>query len=148
MAGYRALLHWAWRLAGASMLAATAAIHLRLWTEGYRSISVIGPLFLLDGIGASVVCVALLASRGILARLAAVAGAGLELGTLLGLVVAARHGLFGFRESTHASLFWQSVAVEIAGTLVLASLAVARPSVRGSSDARVSRSRPTTAAGR
>jgi hypothetical protein len=49
----------------------------------------------------------------------------LELGTLLGLLLAVTRGLFGFVESPSAPLFWPSVYVEVAGAGVLAALALA-----------------------
>jgi hypothetical protein len=39
-------------------------------------------------------------------------------------------GLFGFSESTEASLFWQSVWVEAVGAAVLVCVAVVRPRQR------------------
>jgi hypothetical protein len=35
---------------GAALLVWSAVIHLQLWSDGYRDISVIGPLFLIQGI--------------------------------------------------------------------------------------------------
>ena len=64
------------RVAGAGLLIATAAIHLDLYLTGYRTIPVIGWLFLLQVIAASGVGLAVLALPGrlILAdRLAAAA---------------------------------------------------------------------------
>ena len=61
------------RIAGAGLLAATAAIHLDLYLTGYRTIPVIGWLFLLQVIAGFGLAVAVLASgRGIVAA----AGAG------------------------------------------------------------------------
>lgn len=50
-------------------------------------------------------------------------GALLELGTVGGLILSTQHGLFGFVESTRATLYWQSAFTEIAGAVVLAALA-------------------------
>lgn len=118
--GARALF----RVAGAGLLGAMAGIHFDLWNEGYRTIPTIGPLFLVNGIVGSVLCLAVLAAPSRLLRFAAAAGAGLLGGTLLALVVTVRRGLFGFIESTQATLFWQSVVVEVAGTAVLLALVV------------------------
>ena len=101
-----------------------AGIHVDLWNEGYRTIPTIGPLFLVNGIAGSALCLAVLAAPGRLLRFAAAAGAGLLGGTLLALVVTVRRGLFGFVESTRATLFWQSVVVEAAGTAALLALVV------------------------
>ena len=64
------------RVAGAGLLAVTGAIHLDLYLTGYRSIPVIGWLFLLQVIAAFGLAVAVLVSGS---RLAAAAGAGFAL---------------------------------------------------------------------
>lgn len=111
------------RVAGAGLLATNAGIHAYLWNAGYSSISVIGTLFLLDAIGASVLTLAVLAiPRRWLAAVAAL-GALLELGTVGGLILSTQQSLFGFIESTRATLYWQSVITEVAGAVVLAVLA-------------------------
>src|SRR5271155_1525357 len=60
---------------GAAFLVWSAVIHLELWGDGYRDISVIGPLFLAQGIGIIILAVAIVAFRS-LALLAAGAAAG------------------------------------------------------------------------
>ena len=70
------------RLAGAGLLAVTGAIHLDLYLTGYRSIPVIGWLFLLQVIAAFGLAAAVLATGS---RLSAAVGAGrAELGPLAG----------------------------------------------------------------
>ncbi len=111
------------RVAGAGLLATNAWIHAYLWDVGYRSIPSIGTLFLLNAIAASVLSLAVLgAPRRWLPVLAAL-GALLELGTVGGLILTTLHGLFGFVESTRATLYWQSAITEIVGTVVLTLLA-------------------------
>jgi hypothetical protein len=78
----RAGLNWqrlGLRVAGAGLLAVTGAIHLDLYLTGYRSIPVIGWLFLLQVIAAFGLAGAVLVSGS---RLAAAAGAGFALSTL------------------------------------------------------------------
>ena len=48
---------------GAAFLVWSAVIHLELWGDGYSDISVIGPLFLAQGIGCIVLAVAIVAFR-------------------------------------------------------------------------------------
>ena len=60
------------RVAGAGLLAATGAIHLDLYLTGYRSIPIIGWMFLLQVITAVGLAVAVLATGS---RLLAAAGA-------------------------------------------------------------------------
>ena len=46
-------------LAGAVLIVVSAVIHLHLWATGYSSISVIGPLFLAQGVAGILLAVAL-----------------------------------------------------------------------------------------
>jgi hypothetical protein len=99
-------------------------IHLDLWLAGYRDISVIGPAFLLNTIAGFGLAVVLLVTPRPLLHWAAALGALTALGTLGGLLLATTVGLFGFKESTAADLWWASFWVEIAAAVVLAALAV------------------------
>jgi hypothetical protein len=114
---------WALRLLGAALLLAIAGIHLYLWQQGYRDIDVIGPAFLLQSaIAIGGALLVLIAPRRLL-PVAAVLGALFCLGSLGALVVSTTVGLFGFVESTQADWYWETVWVEVAGTVVLAALA-------------------------
>ena len=114
---------WTLRLLGALLLAGMGWIHLHLWLEGYRTIDVIGPAFLLNTIAGFGLAVLLLVTpRALLAWVAAL-GALTALGTLGGLFLATTVGLFGFKESTDADLWWESLWVELATIVVLAALA-------------------------
>jgi hypothetical protein len=112
------------RILGALLLVGLAVIHLYLWQQGYKTIDVIGPAFLLDTVlgfgGALLVLISPLRFLPI----AAVLGALLCLGTLGALIVSTTVGLFGFTESTTATLWWESLIVEAAGFVVLVALAV------------------------
>jgi MYXO-CTERM domain-containing protein len=114
---------WALRLLGAALLAAMGWIHLDLWLNGYRSISVIGPAFLLNTIAGFGLAVLLLVTPRPLLGWVAALGSLTALGTLGGLLVATTVGLFGFTESTAASRWWESFWVEVAAVVVLAALA-------------------------
>jgi len=110
------------RIVGAALLVGVAVIHLYLWQQGYDSIDVIGPAFLLDTVlgfgGALLVLITPLRWLPV----AAVLGALLCLGTLAALIASTTVGLFGFVESTQAQLWWESFAVEAAGFVVLVAL--------------------------
>jgi hypothetical protein len=112
------------RVLGAALLAGTAWIHLHLWSAGYDTIAWIGPLFLVNAIGGFVLAAAVLFAPRRLLVWPAAAGALLEIGTLGGLFLSSTVGLFGFVESSAAELYWESVAVEAAGFVVLTVLAV------------------------
>ncbi len=114
------------RILGAVLLAAMAGIHLYLWSIGFKNITGLGPAFLLNTIAGFALAIAvLLAPRRLLGWVAAV-GALLEFGTFAALMLALTVGLFGYHESTSATLFWPTVIVELAGTVVLAALAGVR----------------------
>jgi hypothetical protein len=120
------------RVVGALLLVAAGAIHLYLWSTGYDSIDWIGPLFLLNAVGAFLLAVAVLAAPRRLLFWPAGAGALLQIGTLGGLILASTVGLFGFVESTVASYYWESVIVESVGFVVLVALAALCRPVRRS----------------
>jgi hypothetical protein len=101
---------------GAAFLVWSAVIHLELWGDGYSDISVIGPLFLAQGIGCIVLGVAIVAFRS-LALLAAGAVAGLA--TAVGLLLTAHGGLFGYTESLSVPYATLSLAVEFTAAFVL-----------------------------
>jgi hypothetical protein len=101
---------------GAAFLVWSAVIHLELWGDGYSDISVIGPLFLAQGIGCIVLGVAIVAFRS-LALLAAGAVAGAA--TAVGLLLTVHGGLFGYTESLAVPYATLSLAVEFTAAFVL-----------------------------
>jgi hypothetical protein len=101
---------------GAAFLIWSAVIHLELWGDGYSDISVIGPLFLAQGIGCIALAVAIVAFRR-LALLAAGAVAGAA--TAVGLLLTAHGGLFGYTESLSVPYATLSLAVEFTAAFVL-----------------------------
>jgi predicted lipoprotein with Yx(FWY)xxD motif len=113
------------RLAGAGLLAVTGAIHLDLYLTGYRSIPVIGWLFLLQVISAYGLAAAMLVSRS---RLAAMAGAGFALSTLGGYLLSVSIGLFGFKEIRTTAGIVAGV-IEVAAFAALAVLALSPAAV-------------------
>ena len=122
--GWRAVML---RVAGAGLLIAAGAIHLDLYLTGYRTIPVIGWLFLLQVIAAFGLGLVVLAIGGrlpvIAGRLAAAAGAGFALATLGGYLLSVWTGLFGFHEvRTTAGL--AAGVIEVAAFAVLAALAL------------------------
>jgi predicted lipoprotein with Yx(FWY)xxD motif len=135
----RAGLNWqrlGLRVAGAGLLAATGATHLDLYLTGYRSIPVIGPLFLLQVIAAFGLAAAVLASGS---RLAAAAGAGFVLSTLGGYLLSVWIGLFGFKEIRTTAGILAGV-IEVAAFAVLAMLALSPAAPRQPAGPAASRS--------
>ncbi len=107
-------------LTGAALIVVSAIIHLHLWATGYRDISVIGPLFLAQGVVSTpfAVAVGVLRWLGLL-----VAGAVLMAGTAVGLLLTAQIGLFGFKESLAVPYAGVSLVVEFAGAGLLLAAA-------------------------
>ena len=108
-------------LAGAVLLVLSAAIHLHLWSTGYRHIPTIGPLFLLQGVvGVGVALVVAVTRRA----WAALVGAAFAASTIGGLLLSVQVGLFGFQDSLNAPDATLSLVVESAALLILAAAAL------------------------
>lgn len=107
-------------VAGAALMIWSAVIHLRLWGDGYRDISVIGPLFLAQGIGAIALAVLMVAFRRLVLL---VAGAVTLAATAVGLLLSVYIGLFGYTESLAVTDAKTSLVVEFAGAAVLLAAA-------------------------
>ena len=116
------------RLLGSALLVVTGAIHLDLYLTGYRTISTIGPLFLLQVLSAFALAVAAAVSSH---RLIALAGAAFLIATLIGYLVSLRTALFGFREVRTTAGIVAGV-VEVVGFGALCAFAL-RPRPRTSS---------------
>ncbi|HVT68145.1 MAG TPA: hypothetical protein VHF26_10380 [Trebonia sp.] len=108
--------------AGAGFLIWSGVIHLELWGDGYKDISVIGPLFLVQGIACIVIAVAVVALRWLVLLLAGVVAG---VATAVGLLLTATVGLFGYTESLTTPYADLSLAVEFtAAFLFLVAVAV------------------------
>ena len=105
---------------GAALMVWSGVIHLQLWSDGYRSISVIGPLFLIQGIGGIALAAVLAVFRRVVLM---AAGAVMMAATAAGLLLSAGIGLFGFQESLAVPDAMSSLVVEFAGAAVLAAAA-------------------------
>lgn len=107
-------------VAGAALLVWSGVIHLQLWDDGYRGISVIGPLFLVQGVGSIVIAAALAVFR----RLALIAAGAVTLaGTAAGLLLSVYVGLFGYQESLAVPYAKSSLVLEFTGAAVLGAAA-------------------------
>jgi predicted lipoprotein with Yx(FWY)xxD motif len=123
------MTHYLWplRVAGAGLLIATAAEHLDLYLTGFRTIPVIGWLFLLQVIVAFALALAVLAApllRSWLPAAVAGAGAAFALSTLGASLLSLWVGLFGFRDVRTTAGIVAGV-IEIAAFCALALLGVA-----------------------
>jgi hypothetical protein len=109
-------------LAGAALLVWSSVIHLMLWSDGYSGISVIGPLFLAQGIGGIVIAVALVIFRRMITL---GAGAVTLAGTALGLLASVHLSLFGYKESLAVPYAMSSLVIEFTGAAILVIAALA-----------------------
>jgi hypothetical protein len=108
-------------LAGAALLVWSGVIHLQLWSDGYRDIPVIGPLFGIQGIASIVLALTLVVFRRVVLL---AAGAVLLAATAVGLLLSAGIGLFGYTESLAVPYAGTSLVVEFTGAAVLLVAAV------------------------
>jgi hypothetical protein len=79
----------------ATAVLVSGAVHIKLWADGFRDTSVIGPLFLLNAVAALVVAGAVLLWRSWPPLLVAV---GFGASTLAAFLISATVGLFGVHE--------------------------------------------------
>ncbi len=110
------------RLLGAALLLAISAIHFYLWSEGYDGIDVIGPAFLMQtvlGVGGAAL---LLVTPARWLPWVAALDLAFAAGSLAALLISTTVGLFGFVETTTATLWWETLWVEIAAIAVLGAL--------------------------
>lgn len=110
------------RLLGSALMVAIAAIHFYLWQQGYDGIDVIGPAFLLQSaLGVGGAALLLITPARWLHRVAALDWL-FAAGSLAALLISTTVGLFGFVETTTATLWWETLWVEAAAIVVLAVL--------------------------
>jgi hypothetical protein len=100
----------------AVLLVVDGALHLHLWSSGYRGIPTIGPLFLAQGIATLVIAVVLLLTRWLVAVVAALAT---MVGTVGGFVLADTVGLFGFYDGFAAPDASISFVIEVTAIVLL-----------------------------
>ena len=121
------------RILGALAVLAVGAVHLQQYASGYHAVPTIGPLFLLNGIAASIIGVALLVpvERWLPSLIADAAvgllGAGavmIAIGALIALFISEASSLFGFSESGYDSAIVTAIAAEAATILLLVPVAM------------------------
>jgi hypothetical protein len=103
------------RILAAAAVLVSAAVHLKVWVDGYRDLNVIGPLFLLNVVAGVVIAVLLVTWRHWIPLLLA---AGFGAATLASFITAATVGLFGVNE------IWFSTTGNIANASEIVALVV------------------------
>lgn len=109
------------RWAVAVSVLVSAAMHLYLWSEGYRDVDVIGPAFLLNAFGGAVIAVLVVVWRHWVPPLLAV---GFGLSTLGAFVISVTVGLFGLEESWQGWEVWTAAISEAAAVVLGGMLAL------------------------
>jgi len=106
---------------GSALLVSSAAIHLQLWSMGYRTIPTIGPLFFVQAVTAVLLAVLLLVSRRLVIVVMSV---GFMIATVVGLLLSVSFGLFGFMDSLAAPYAGLSLALESSGAVLLGAIGI------------------------
>jgi hypothetical protein len=123
----------AMRRLGAITLLVVGAVHLQQYLgNGYSVLPTIGPLFLLNAIGAGIVAICLLApiermlgdrQADLAAGLLAVAALTIAIGSLVALFVAESQPLFGFMEQGYDTPILIAIVSEALTVIMLAPVA-------------------------
>jgi hypothetical protein len=147
----------AMRILGALALVAVGAVHLQQYIGAdYRTVPTIGPLFLLNAIGAGIVALGLLApvGRAISGRraelavgLLATAGVLIAVGSLAGLFISESGSLFGFSESGYRTPIVIAIVTEALTILFLLPVAIGKATGRRSSRSEKARASRVPVAG-
>jgi hypothetical protein len=123
------------RRLGAITLIVVGAVHLQQYIgNDYSVLPTIGPLFLLNAIGAGIVAICLLApiermlgdrQAQLAAGLLAGVGLAIAIGSLVALFIAESQPLFGFMEDGYDTPILIAIVSEALTTILLAPVAVA-----------------------
>jgi hypothetical protein len=103
-------------VAAAILMVCSGLIHLHLWDIAYRHVETLGPLFLVQAIGALVLAVVLAVTRVVVVALACVA---LMIGTVVGFVLADTVGIFGFTLPVVTGWAYEALVSELLSTVLL-----------------------------
>ncbi|PFG42885.1 hypothetical protein ATJ88_1558 [Isoptericola jiangsuensis] len=115
-----------WRAVSAVGVLMSAVVHLVLWFDGYRDITLVGPLFLLNALGGLVLTVLLLTWSHWLPLVGAI---GFGAATLLAFVGSAAFGLLGISATLFGTNELVAAAAELAA-VVGATAALLREQAR------------------
>ena len=109
------------RILAAAAVLVSAAVHLYLWLDVFRHTDVVGPAFLVNAIGGTIIAVLLVTWRHWIPLLLAV---GFGVSTLGAFIIAATVGLYGVHEHWTGWEVWTAAASEViaiiaAGTVLM-----------------------------
>jgi hypothetical protein len=106
-------------LLAAALMVVSGLDHLHLWDIAYRHVATLGPLFLVQTIACFVGAVVLVVTRLVIVMVGSVL---LMLGTIVGFILAATVGLFGFTLPEVTSYADVALITEAVSALLLAAV--------------------------
>jgi hypothetical protein len=117
------------RMIGAVAVLVVGAVHLQQYLSGYNAVSIIGPLFLLNFAGATVIGLGLLvpsARLRVVHGLLALCGIGLAATSIVFLFISEHQPLFGFHEHGYRAAIVIALTPEAVAVVALAAYLTAR----------------------
>ncbi|HET6985991.1 MAG TPA: hypothetical protein VFI00_05215 [Kribbella sp.] len=115
------------RILAAAAVLVSAAIHLYLWFDVFRHTDVVGPAFMVNAIGGTIIAVLLVTSRHWLPLFLAV---GFGAATLGAFVIAATVGLYGVHEHWTGWEVWTAAASEVTAIIAAGTVLVRKTLLR------------------
>ena len=106
-------------VAAAVLMVCSGLIHIHLWDIAYRHVATLGPLFLVQAVAALVLAVVLVVARVVVVALACMA---LMVGTVVGFILAASVGIFGFTLQIVTAWAYEALGAELLSAVVLGVL--------------------------
>ena len=106
-------------VAAAILMICSGLIHIHLWDIAYRHVATLGPLFLVQAVAAMVLALVLIVTRVVVVALACMT---LMVGTMVGFVLAASVGIFGFTLHIVTAWAYEALGAELLSALVLGML--------------------------
>jgi hypothetical protein len=103
----------------AVLMVCSGLIHIHLWDIAYRHVATLGRLFLVQAAAALVSAVVLVVARVVVVALACMA---LMVGTVVGFILAASVGIFGFTLQIVTAWAYGALGTELLSALVLGVL--------------------------
>lgn len=103
------------RVVAALAVLVSGYVHLRLWTEGYKDLHMVGPAFMVNAVAAVIIAVLLVVWRSWEPPLLA---AGFGAATLVAFVISATTGLYGVHERWSGGYIWAAFISEAVAVVV------------------------------
>ena len=117
------------RTIGAVAVLVVGAVHLQQYLSGYKPVSIIGPLFVLNFAGATAIGLGLLVPvtrLRLVHGLLALCGIGLAATSIVFLLISEHQSLFGFHEQGYRAAIVIALAAEASAAITLAAYLAAR----------------------